>query len=78
MITNTAAITIDFRSKECKNNRHQNCASIWNGFGIEILCNCECHLNKKRVVLDETPQSAANTLQDACHHTEKFGDNVSR
>ena len=79
MISNTADITIDFRSKDCKSNRHQNCASKWNGFGFEIICSCECHESKKGVVLDEAPQSAANTLfQNVCHHTTKHGDNTSR
>ena len=48
MISNTADIAIDFRSKDCKSNRHQNCASKWNGFGFEIICSCECHKKKEQ------------------------------
>jgi len=47
LISNTTAITIDFRSKDCKSNRHQNCASKWNGFGFQIICSCKCHNRKE-------------------------------
>jgi hypothetical protein len=74
-----SAIALDFINRHCKNNRHDICHGRWSGFGIEIICSCKCHVSKKGVVLDEAPQSAANTLfENVCHHTTKHGDNTSR
>jgi len=70
-MTNRNQLIIEFRNKHCKNNNHQNCQSKWNGFGFDVVCNCECHLIKKEKVLDETPQSATNTRPD---HSDKYGD----
>jgi hypothetical protein len=61
---------INFTSKDCKSNRHQNCPMRWDGLGFEFACSCICHY-KKVGVLDEIPQSAANTRLD---HSDKYGD----
>jgi hypothetical protein len=75
----TISTIIDFLSRDCKSQLHESCHSKWEGLGFEIICSCKCHVSKKIVVLDEAPQSAANTLfQNVCHHTTKHGDNTSR
>jgi hypothetical protein len=36
---------------------------------------CRRHSNKKARILDEAPQSAANTtLRDSCRHSDNYGD----
>ena len=34
---------IYFKNKECKNRNHFLCNHQWEGFGFQIVCNCECH-----------------------------------
>ena len=71
--------TLQFLSKQCKNKEHIACCGLWEGLGFEIICSCKCHVSKKGVVLDEAPQSAANTLfQNVCHNTAKHRDNTPR
>jgi hypothetical protein len=75
----TISTIIDFLSRDCKSHQHESCHSKWEGLGFEIICSCKCHVSKKIVVLDEAPQSAANTLfENVCHHTTKQGDDTSR
>ena len=38
---------LEFCSKHCKNNHHNLCSCQWEGFGFQIVCNCECHDKKK-------------------------------
>jgi hypothetical protein len=54
---------VEFRSKDCKNNNHQNCAGSWNGFGFEVYCSCDCH-HKKEEALESVggPVVNANSL----------------
>ena len=54
---------VEFRSKDCKNNNHQNCAGSWNGFGFEVYCSCYCHY-KKGEALESVGGPEANTIQD--------------
>ena len=44
---------LEFCSKYCKSNIHTQCHAIWNGFGFEVICNCNCHkkYNEKNIVL---------------------------
>ena len=53
---------LEFCSKHCKKNSHNECSYEWLGFGFQIHCNCECHKNsdKKNIVL-EGPYKSANT-----------------
>jgi hypothetical protein len=41
--------TIDFLSRWCGTGEHSECAGAWQGLGFQVLCNCECH-KEKRVV----------------------------
>jgi|RhiMethySRZTD1v2_1073278.scaffolds.fasta_scaffold4460602_2 hypothetical protein len=43
------SLSLDFISKECKNNNHSLCKYLWEGLGFQIVCNCECH--DKKIVL---------------------------
>ena len=41
---------VSFKSKECKNDYHNQCSYQWQGLGFQVYCNCECH---RKLVLDE-------------------------
>jgi hypothetical protein len=53
----------EFRSKDCKNNNHQNCAGSWNGFGFEVYCSCNCHY-KKEEALESVGEPVANATYE--------------
>jgi hypothetical protein len=36
-------IMVEFNSKECRSNRHSDCARQWKGMGFIALCMCTCH-----------------------------------
>jgi hypothetical protein len=66
-------IIIEYRSKDCKDNKHNKCAGKWTGLGIQVVCNCPCYHNKKEGSLGrfgtagQTPlsqQSALNRMID--------------
>jgi hypothetical protein len=63
---------VEFRSRDCKNNNHQNCAGSWNGFGFEVYCSCICH-HKKGEVLESVGGPVTNTI-----HVQPFsvGDTI--
>lgn len=56
--------SIDFTSRDCKTNEHQSCKSLWNGLGIIVNCNCECHKKAAAVAHDMI-------IQDNRHGTER-------
>ena len=41
---------LEFSSKFCKKNNHNQCPGQWEGFGFQVYCNCECH---RKLVLDK-------------------------
>jgi len=48
---------LEFSSKSCKTNYHNQCSGKWQGLGFQILCNCECY---KKLVLGRI-ESLPNT-----------------
>ena len=52
------SLSLDFINKECKNKNHFLCKHQWEGFGFQIVCNCECH---KKLVLGRD-ESLPNTI----------------
>jgi len=34
---------IEFINKNCKNQEHSLCHGKWSGFGINVVCECDCH-----------------------------------
>jgi hypothetical protein len=54
--------TLDFVSKDCKQDNHQRCGSKWSGFGFDVVCRCPCHSIQKLEALDVAPNSATNAL----------------
>jgi hypothetical protein len=56
---------VEFRSKDCKNNNHQNCAGSWNGFGFEFYCSCNCHHKK-----EEALESVGGPVASAIHEVQ--------
>jgi hypothetical protein len=58
---------VEFRSKDCKNNNHQNCASGWNGFGFEFYCSCYCHHKKEEALV-----SVGGPVTNALHDVQPF------
>ena len=59
MITNDV---LEFSSKHCKINYHNQCSGKWIGLGFTIICTCNCHkeINEKNIVLDG-PGKSSNT-----------------
>lgn len=54
-----SSTVLDFLSKQCKNNKHCECAGKWNGLGIEALCYCNCHKEQE----EEKQQAIAWVLE---------------
>jgi hypothetical protein len=56
------SLSIDFSSKECKNKNHLLCKYQWEGFGLTVICTCNCHkeISQKNIVLDG-PDKSSNT-----------------
>jgi hypothetical protein len=57
------SLSLDFISKECKNEKHSFCKYQWEGLGFQIICNCECH--DKKIVLgkDEVLPNTIGSIQ---------------
>lgn len=68
----TNSTVIDFLSMNCKHNEHNYCASRWHGLGIEVICNCRCHLRKKEGTLRlvREPVSNASTITGPIHYDD--------
>ena len=41
---------IDILNRDCKTTNHGCCPGCWEGYGIEVYCNCLCHHYKKNNV----------------------------
>jgi hypothetical protein len=54
------SIIFDFLSADCKDNDHNHCASRWQGLGIEVACNCRCHVSKKGEALQLVGRPVGN------------------
>jgi hypothetical protein len=55
--------TIDFLSRWCgTTGEHSECAGAWQGLGFQVLCNCECH-KEKRVVRQQTGTAVGSLFQ---------------
>jgi hypothetical protein len=39
--------SLDFLSKDCRNNYHNKCSGTWHGLGLEVYCYCSCHGGKE-------------------------------
>jgi len=50
--------SLDFFSKECKNNYHNQCSSQWQGLGFQVYCNCECHKNQMLGRVESLPNTS--------------------
>jgi hypothetical protein len=37
-----------FTNKSCKRNDHDRCDGIWRGLGIQVLCDCKCHVDERK------------------------------
>ena len=53
---------LEFSSKPCKIDYHNQCSGKWMGLGFTITCTCNCHkeIYKKNIVLDG-PGKSSNT-----------------
>jgi hypothetical protein len=60
------SLSLDFISKECKNKNHFLCKYQWEGFGFQIVCNCECH--KKQVL------GRVENLSNTCNSPKSDGE----
>lgn len=60
---------IEFHSKQCKDDKHLNCESRWEGLGFTILCTCTCHKEERGVTLVARPVSnAAGIITGSSHN----------
>ena len=41
---------IDFKSRQCRLNRHSFCAGSWFGLGFQCNCECKCHQEKNQTI----------------------------
>jgi hypothetical protein len=59
---NNNTCIIEFESKNCKQEQHNNCSNKWIGLGFTVTCICNCHkeIDKKNIVLDG-PGKSSNT-----------------
>lgn len=53
---------IEFRSKQCKQDKHWLCSRQWKGLGFIALCNCTCH--EKKVDVSYPAHIGANVTQE--------------
>ena len=53
---------LEFSSKPCKIDYHNQCSGKWIGLGFTITCTCNCHkeIYEKNIVLDG-PSKSSNT-----------------
>ena len=59
------SLSLDFISKDCKKENHFLCRHQWEGFGFQIVCNCECH--KKQVL------GRVENLSNTCNSPKNDG-----
>jgi hypothetical protein len=52
---------LDFLSRHCKVNEHDDCFGRWQGLGLEIYCYCKCH-DKKGDALTEVHEPETNAI----------------
>lgn len=55
--------TLDFLSKNCQQDKHQDCGFKWSGLGFEVVCRCLCHSSKKLEAIEVTPNPATNAME---------------
>jgi hypothetical protein len=59
---------IDFQSRDCKYNQHQNCTCRWYGFGFKFVCSCLWHNKKKggvssvEIAINSVPHETLSTF----------------
>lgn len=51
---------IDFLSRDCKYNEHNNCDNKWSGLGFEVICHCTCHKKKEQQALGKVGGPVSN------------------
>jgi hypothetical protein len=77
-LTTTFDSIIKFTSKDCKSNRHKNCANSWNGFGFEVYCSCYCHHKKEDCScychhkIGEALESVGGPVANTIHDVQPF------
>lgn len=59
MITNAI---INFISRDCKNDKHNDCCGIWQGLGLEVLCDCKCHKKKRTTGVSRGWRTTSNAI----------------
>jgi len=61
----TSDTSIDFLSRECRNNFHNSCHGKWEGLGFEIICSCKCGHGKNGQALELVEEPVANAIHNA-------------
>lgn len=62
-------VILEFMSRECKQNLHNECSSKWEGLGFEIICTCKCSHNKK-----QNSGMVGRRAQSICESQKHTGD----
>jgi hypothetical protein len=74
---------INFQSKYCKENYHNKCSAIWNGFGFTFSCGCLCHEDRLDGKSDQlinpsyvhsATHSKSSAYSNQRERVEKIGD----
>jgi hypothetical protein len=50
---------LDFLSRDCRNNDHNECSGLWRGLGLEVYCYCGCHSKEEASASVERPVANA-------------------
>jgi hypothetical protein len=70
----SAAIGLDFVSRDCKSGIHHDCCGKWMGLGFEIICVCKCDHNRK----GEASTSGGLPISDAKHLNQFSSKEISK
>jgi hypothetical protein len=50
---------LEFISSFCKQGSHLQCHGSWTGLGFIINCNCSCHEQKQKAMVESTGPEAS-------------------
>lgn len=63
-------IAIDFLSKDCRNKVHSLCRVEWEGLGLNVLCECDCHKKNNAADGFGSQDSAASQISSEVNSKE--------
>jgi hypothetical protein len=75
---NNNTCIIEFQSKNCKQEQHNNCSNKWIGLGFTVTCTCNCHkeIYEKNIVLDGPGKSSNTQCRNQILNLAKDADQI--